>query len=421
MKRGLSLFLGMLFLAHFIGSAQTFSGGDGSILDPFQISTKSELLTVKNYSTYNYILTNDIDFLGDANYKSHIINSMTGNFDGNGHKISNLTFEGGYSIFGTINTGSTVKNLYLEKVLFTFYFYSSTTDSRNQYHAPLAYTNNGTIEECSYTSDTELTSYSRVAGITLTNNGKIKNCYVNANLTTPDGMNVSYNTFPGKYAGGIAVTNSSGASIENCYYVGNITVGDNTAGGIAYSNAGTISSCFSFAGSMRSTWYNYAVHRVSGSNTGTLTNNYARSQMTLNGSTTTSTDATSIEGEDIDGSLSNQTSTYTDQGWDLSSIWEIKTSATYPTLRAPSAGTPTNVDNNKFEKVIVKYNHKSGIITILYPQNDKINTVEIYDIVGKRVIKKIVHQKTVNINLHSIKKGIYIVNTGMSVKEILVK
>ncbi|MBK7098243.1 MAG: hypothetical protein IPH58_07655 [Sphingobacteriales bacterium] len=44
--------------------AQSFSGGDGTVGNPYQITSKAELLTVKDYPSMHYILMNDIDFAG---------------------------------------------------------------------------------------------------------------------------------------------------------------------------------------------------------------------------------------------------------------------------------------------------------------------------------------------------------------------
>ncbi|MFV0600209.1 MAG: hypothetical protein ACK5M0_10890 [Bacteroidales bacterium] len=82
--------------------AQTFSGGSGSIGNPWQISSKADLITLSNnvnngtnnYAGKYFIVTQDINMsatgtfnpIGDANH------SFRGNFDGNNYKIRNFRY-----------------------------------------------------------------------------------------------------------------------------------------------------------------------------------------------------------------------------------------------------------------------------------------------------------------------------------------
>ncbi len=312
--------------------AQTFSGGDGTISNPYQISTKAELLQVKDYPNEAYALLNDIDFTGDGAYNYSILGNFSGKFDGLGYYISNLTLEGSISFFGSVTATGKVKNLHIKNLTFTGYLYSNgSTNSKNQYHAPFAYTNDGEIENCSYVGDVH--AYAYLAGFVLTNNGTIKNCYSNANVIADDGMNISNNWFPGKYGGGFVRLNNTSGIIINCYSTGTVTVGDLGAAGFTHTNSGQISNCFSFDTSIRSTWYGSIVHRFANSNTGSLSNISARETMTLNGATTTSNDATSIEGADIAEDDIKVQSTYTSLGWDFTQNWKLESGDAYPQLR----------------------------------------------------------------------------------------
>ena len=92
-----------------------YSGGDGSPENPYQIANTADLLAL-GADTDNYdkcfILTADIDLAGEP-FNTAVINStvdmpFTGIFDGNGHKISNLSIEGAgnsyVGLFGYLGT-----------------------------------------------------------------------------------------------------------------------------------------------------------------------------------------------------------------------------------------------------------------------------------------------------------------------------
>jgi len=102
-------------------SNSAFAGGDGSINNPYQVTTSSQLMLVGKKSSRNvyFKLMNDID-LSDipfSNYSSFISKTFYGIFDGNNKKIYNLYAPTGGYLFKSINN-ATIKNLDL-------YFYSS--------------------------------------------------------------------------------------------------------------------------------------------------------------------------------------------------------------------------------------------------------------------------------------------------------
>lgn len=316
-------------------TGQSFSGGDGTVSNPYLITTKAQLLTVKNFSSMNYKLMNDIDFNGDPPYGASIITTMNGNFNGAGFTVSNITFEGGaIAFFGTIESTSTVGNLHLSNITYTHNEYSNATArAQNQNHAPFAFTNNGMVANSSFRSSLGVGAYVNVAGFILNNNGSIKNCYVNSDVTTIASYNNSWTWFAGRNATGFVLNNNSSGIIENCYFAGAVNTGDYSTGGFVGSNAGTIKNSFSLATSVVSPEYGSAVHRFANSNSGSLINNYARAEMTLNGTPINSSDASSIEAKDINGVVLNQMAAYTEQGWDFINIWKFEEGATLPTIR----------------------------------------------------------------------------------------
>jgi hypothetical protein len=96
-------------------SAGTYSGGDGTSENPFQITTPNDLNSVGDNSgdwDKHFILTEDINMadytyttaviapdINDSNYSFHG-SPFTGTFDGNGCNIINLTLDAGMSSSG---------------------------------------------------------------------------------------------------------------------------------------------------------------------------------------------------------------------------------------------------------------------------------------------------------------------------------
>lgn len=148
--------------------------------------------------TADAVLTKDIDLQDKAWTAIGEIGTgraYAGVFDGQGHSVSGLNPEGYYSsLFGSIDSKGVVENLILAGV----------------------------------TAGSTVTG-----GIAYDNSGTIRNCGNLADLA-PD-----FNQ-----AGGIVNSNSVLARIENCYNLGSISSTEN-AGGIASSNRGIITGCYS--------------------------------------------------------------------------------------------------------------------------------------------------------------------------------
>lgn len=118
--------------------AFAYSGGNGTLGNPYQIADVNDLLQLANDPNDYYkcfILTADIDLAGQVFSEAVIAKQVysppfytfTGTFDGAGHKISNLTIVASYpytgylGLFGDIGSetgggGGTIKNLGLENV-----------------------------------------------------------------------------------------------------------------------------------------------------------------------------------------------------------------------------------------------------------------------------------------------------------------
>jgi len=252
-----------------------FSGGLGTELNPYEISTVEDLrLLAKetnegHLDTYSfYTMTNDIDLKNndftpigfyfsdeiDNNYKS-----FTGSFDGAGHIIKNLYISNsltslGKGIFGYIkstnNQQPIIKNLNIENANVL----CDTKDNLGAVGILVGYnggewhpgTNSGqmlgvTIENCHVEGKVEGNGYGvKIGGMVGINQGIIENssatCYV-----------VGTNSDEGSiYTGGLVGTNygSIVESFSNSEIFGK-GIGGNSLGGFVGSNFSIINDCYS--------------------------------------------------------------------------------------------------------------------------------------------------------------------------------
>ena len=225
-----------------------YSGGTGDPCTPYQIATKADLLALAaNTADYNkcFILTADINMGGQV-FTTAIIapdtvagnysfegTAFTGTFDGNGHKITNFTINGGHNchlgLFGYISSGGSVKNLGLEN-------FTVSGSSNSQYVAGLVGLSSGSISNCYSTGAVSGGSNSfSVGGLVGGNSGGISDCYSTGAVS-------GYADF-----GGLVGYNYSNSSINDCYSTGDVNGGDSSydIGGLVGGNNGSISTCYS--------------------------------------------------------------------------------------------------------------------------------------------------------------------------------
>ena len=261
----------------FVSAENSFSSGDGSVENPYVITTPAQLNLVRKGLSKHYVLGADIvfteqdfaeggAFYNSGNFWSPIGTSSTpfsGSFSGNGFaifglkiytvgKVGALSVSGGddgwsgdYIIGGgtvtTIsptmglfgyNTG-VIKDLSVEIKL----LYGRASNSRNMYVGGVVGYNTGTVSGCyvfgnvhSGAATTTLTYSGLIVGYN--NGGNINNCYSGGKVV-------------GDYCGGIAGGSESG-SITNCY---SLSVGDSHKifGGVLGNNkdsATTLTNCY---------------------------------------------------------------------------------------------------------------------------------------------------------------------------------
>lgn len=372
-----------------------YSGGDGSESNPWQISSKADLLAMgDNVEDYNdcFIMTNDINMAGDV-YETAIIannpndvfpvfegEAFKGVFEGSHFKIIDLTIDGGgfLGLFGFIDKAGRIRNLGLENCMVTGDIMAVGS---------LAGDNSGIISNCYSLFNVNSTSVDCVGGLVGQNSGIILNCY-------SEGTVSNYGSVGG-------ITGCNGGSIIDTYSAGQVTSIFSIAGGLVGGNGGNISTCYStsvvygndrvggLVGTNGSSIVNcYSTGEViggeyvgglAGENTGNINNCYSIGLVNGNGDENVggligglwygniSNSFRSIEtqfyitksvGYNYQGTITNisalttaqmqRKSTYTaaPANWDFINIWGIGENQTYPYLRQYSVS-----DINQDKKV----------------------------------------------------------------------
>lgn len=280
--------------------------GDGSQANPYQIQTVRQIDALHERPdlwSKSFVLTADIDLQG-AIYVGYVVaGRLTGNFDGDGHRIMNVVIEvsaptdssGSRSrtgvsaaplgFFGTVDSGARITGLAIENVEIP---YSGNTAGL------LASANIGTIVDCS-TSGT-VKNANTAGGLVGDNQGRIANCRSSASVsaaeagglvganggTIADGRASGPVTvgMPGTYshAGGGLVAINRGVLLRSCAtgaVAGAVGRSFNTdgagVGGLVGMNAGGITFCFA-TGSVQGA---ALLGGLAGANRGSITDSYA--------------------------------------------------------------------------------------------------------------------------------------------------
>ncbi len=313
--------------------ASAYNGGSGTLASPYEIDSKADLMMLAtNIGDYekHFIMTSDIDLDGEIFTNAIIAHAVQntngtitgatfgGNFNGNGHKISNISIttinnENDYlGLFGQIaNTSITKTMIYnLELEIITInsginsvknggicgYLGSSATISNCIVDARI-YANNyndyiggicgknykGIIVDCKV-SGFIITgrNCTYIGGVTGYNGNVAKNirCYANVDLEC-DFNNIA--------SGGFCGVNSLGAVITKCYsagYVKSLAYCSYLAGFCAQ-NYGDIYDCgvkSTVTATSNTEFYGGFTGRIG--NDGIVSNSYSASMIINNGATT---------------------------------------------------------------------------------------------------------------------------------------
>ena len=203
--------------------AGSFSGGNGSVANPYRITKTEQFAFIQQDLTASYRLMCDIEFDEIA---MPVIGSekmpFNGVLDGNFHRIIVRKSQGGENVlFGNIGESGMVTRLR---------FICPET------RMAIANVNAGRISLCSNTSFTgEASDYvKQFGGIAFENYGRIEKCYNASSVNTSDDNFI---------AGGIAGFNKG--SIKSSFNTGAVA---KDCGGIAGKNDGEITDCYTLSG-----------------------------------------------------------------------------------------------------------------------------------------------------------------------------
>jgi hypothetical protein len=225
----LGLLVIVFVLAEFAAGESPWAGS-GDANDPYQIWDATDVNSLgedPNYYSAHFKLMADVDMSGFSYAKAVIARdgspSFTGEFDGDGYKIINLTIDTGgagnnyLGLFGKISTGASVKNLGLVNIVIT----GGATS--NYVGGLVGYNNRGEVTNCY--SKGSVTGNSDVGGLVgMNNGGTISKCY-------------SVGMVSGSLrVGGLAGRNPNILSnISKCYSTASV-VGDILVGGLCGEN-----------------------------------------------------------------------------------------------------------------------------------------------------------------------------------------
>lgn len=296
-----------------------YSGGAGTINDPYLITTPQDLYDVRSNLSAYFKQLNDIDLTGTAFVSGDgwaPINSFSGDYNGYGKKIIGLRNHreaSNQGLFGTSMTG----HLHGIWVVDPDFYHGSSFAADNC--GPLvAYMTGGLVEKCQveggsiYATVTTFSSDNIGGLIGRASGGTIQDC-----VSKIDDANC-YRTV------GAIVGYSSGAIVQRCAVLSANThlVANNTAGGIT-GGGGTVQNCAVFMDYISLTSGTETTYRVSASSGTTMINNYA-----YDGISMPRTAVSNANGQDgLDKTLSElkTKSTYeTGLGWDFKQTWRIK-------------------------------------------------------------------------------------------------
>jgi len=323
------MFVFVLILAASRGVASAFSGmGAGTVGNPFQITNCTQLQEMNDDLAANYALMNDIDCSATSGWNAgagfipimggDCITAFSGTLDGNDYSISDLFINHDGQCTGLFGytDNATVSDLSLEDVDITTtndyagglvgYCDDGTTITNvlvtgtmtGQYNmGGLVGTYNGDSITDSGAAVT-ITGESNLGGLVGESDGAISRSYATGNISGYE------------LVGGL-IGSSGSSTISDTYATGNTNASGGTAGGLAGFSGGTITN-------------SYSTGSVAGlNNLGGLVGNNGDTVTDSFWDTQTSGQATSGGGTGKTTAEMKNITTFTDDGWDFTTIWNI--------------------------------------------------------------------------------------------------
>jgi len=248
------------------------------------VSDFKELLAFGQDNSLKFRLKNDLDLATEPDF---YVPYLAGEFDGNGHEISNLSFNSDFvytvGLFGYLAPGGKVTQVGVENVNITgdnlvgglvginyeaTVSNSYSTGSVAGYHyclGGLVGWNGGTVSNSHSTGNVTRAGYVSlyVGGLAGRNEGDISNSYSIGSVTGS------------MYVGGLVGWNEGG-DVTNSYSTGSVT-GDDMVGGLVGQNMGGIISNSSSIGSVTGDAF---VGGLVGENLGDVSSSYSTSSVT---------------------------------------------------------------------------------------------------------------------------------------------
>lgn len=335
--------------------AYTFSGGDGSESAPYQVDNSYDLAmlaanvnNIDNYSKNKFFLMTDDIVLNDSldgtpkawkpigkrtNVIDHndIKNAFQGSFNGGGHTVKGAYITGSSAYQGLFG-------LICDAVVSNLGIVDSDIHGDNYVGSIVGFVQNSTVEKCYNTGSVSATYNAGGIAGAAASTSTLKNCY-----NTGDVVATAH------AAGGITAGNDG--LIQNCYNTGKITTSLGNNGGIAAIHGGTLSNCVSLGSALSS---GTSINRVvGGDSTSTMTNNYARSDMQVNGATVTGGTSSNENGADL--TVSDSTAQAWSTWFSDGSAWNYPTEklvigAALPTLKGFAGSVVQNPTLPEAEK-----------------------------------------------------------------------
>ena len=275
-------------------NARRFDEGEGTRNDPFRIANPDHLHWVRDFPDSFFVLTNDIDLNGFENWKpiGTAAEPFTGQFDGNGYTIRNLTIDNSDTdytgLFGYAENAMIV-NTGVE---------GSDVRGRNNIGGLVGYALNVTISESYVTG--YINGRDNVGGMVghldATSESSISDSYANCNVNGEVGV--------GGLVGSLAYT----SAIQKAYAVGRVA-GNSDDGGLVGRNRHD-----RYENVMNSYWDIQVGPSSSSGGTGKRTTEMMRRS--------------------------------TFKAWDFDNVWAIREGFTYPYLQQqPAPYNDNNVDS----------------------------------------------------------------------------
>ena len=273
------------------------------------VSDFKQLLAFGQDNSLKFKLTDDLDLAAEPNF---FIPYFAGEFDGNGHKISNLSLNfdlvSYVGLFGYLASGGKVTQVGAEDVNITGFHYVGGL---------VGYNWEGTVSD-SYSTGSVTGNYSVGGLVGKAVEGSVSNSYSTGSVTGDSAV------------GGLMGDNIWDGTVNNSYSTSNVS-GNWYVGGLMGFNSGTVSKSYS-TGSVTGSWYVGGL--MGSSNEDTVSNSFW--------DTETSGQATSDGGTGKNTTEMQDRVTFLSAGWNIIAvalnetnpayIWNIVNNFTYPFL-----------------------------------------------------------------------------------------